>query len=535
MSQCGLGVAAFAGVLALASLPLPALAQQCEGNPPKGGKYITSAEIYIDLARRKPKSEDKIRLYNQAVEVLTQGFERQPENPRNYVMAGQAHIGLEEFESANGMWEQAESMWTCYHTELDSLRYDAWVRAFNLGIRYSNNDEIDKARDYFAAAYTVYDQLPQPIIQLASFYAREAQESADPEQADEARQKAIDLYRTALATLESPRLSDEDRAQYGHAAYFNLAQFLAFDERFDAAATAYEEFLSIDPDNATAKSNAAVVLMMAADQLADKAADMEEGEEKAAVEAQADGFRERASAHYADLVAREDLEAEEYHDIGVGLARARFYEGALVAFTHALDLEPYRASSLEQLGFVLFASEQYDSLTIVGAALVERYPLNMNNLAMLANAYRETEQSEKALVILQRREDLKVEIERLEMTSEEGVYLIQGVLLNIGLEPGAQIDLQFDLRDDGGEIAGSATRSFEAPEQGAAARIEVEIKSCRAVEVDEEARGRPGAVVDAEVSVEEQSLNSGQPVCVEVPVSGFTYTPVGPGEDATGT
>ncbi len=498
MSLRRLGVAAFAGVLGLASLPLPALAQQCEGNPPKGGKYVTSGELYMDRAGRTPKREDKIRLYNQAVEVLTQGFERQPENPRNYVMAGQAHIGLEEFESANGMWEQAESMWTCYHTELDSLRYDAWVRAFNLGIRYSNNDEIDKAKDYFAAAYTVYDQLPQPIIQLASFYAREAQESADPEQADEARQKAIDLYRTALATLESPRLSDEDRAQYGHAAYFNLAQFLAFDERFDAAATAYEEFLLIDPDNATAKSNAAVVLMMAADQLADKAADMEEGEEKAAVEAQANDFRERASAHYADLVAREDLEAEEYHDIGVGLARARFYEGALVAFTHALDLEPYRASSLEQLGFVLFASEQYDSLTIVGAALVERYPLSMNNLAMLANAYRETEQSEKALVILQRREDLKVEIERLEMTSEEGVYLIQGVLLNIGLEPGTQVNLQFDLRDDGGEIAGSATRSFEAPEQGAAARIEVEIKS-------------------------------------EVPVSGFTYTPVGPGEDATGT
>ncbi len=184
---------------------------------------------------------------------------------------------------------------------------------------------------------------------------------------------------------------------------------------------------------------------------------------------------------------------------------------------------------------MLFASGQYDSLTIVGAALVERYPLSMNNLAMLANAYRETEQSEKALVILQVREDLKVELQRLEMTSEEGVYLIQGVLLNIGLEPGTQVNLQFDLRDDGGEIAGSATRSFEAPEQGAAARIEVEIKSCRAVEVEEEARGRPGAVVDAEVSVEEQSLNSGQPVCVEVPVSGFTYTPVGPGEDATGT
>ena len=498
MSLRPLGVAAFAGVLGLASLPLPARAQQCEGNPPKGGKYVTSGELYMDMGMRNAKREDKIRLYNQAVEILTEGFEKQPENPRNYLMAGQAYIRLEEFETAAAMWEQAESMWTCYHTELDSLRYDAWVRAFNLGIRYSNTDEIDKAKHYFVGAYTVYDQLPQPIIQLASFYGREAQESTDPEQAHEARQKAIDLYRAALGTLESPRLSDEDRAQYGYVAHFNLAQFLAFEERYDAAATAYEDFLLIEPDNPTAKSNAAVVLTLAADQLADQAADMEEGEEKAALEAQANGFRDRASAHYENLLAREDLEADEYHEIGAGLARSRVYEGAVTAFTRALDLEPYRAGSLEQLGFVLFSSGQYDSLTIVGAALVERYPLSLNNLAMLANAYRETEQSEKALVILQRREALKVELEGLKMTSEEGVYLIQGVLLNIGLEPGAQVDLQFDLRDDVGEVAGSATRSFEAPEQGATARFEVEIES-------------------------------------EVPVSGFTYTPVGPSEDATGT
>ncbi len=496
------GVAAFAAGLALLSLPQQGAraqeSEECQGSRPRGGMWVASGELYMDRAARNPKREEKLKLYQQAVDILTEGFEKQPENPKNYVLAGQAYIGLGDYATADSLWAIAEEMWTCYDEEIDSLRYDAGVRAFNLGVRYMNAGEPERAVEYYEQAYTIYDELPQPLIQLATFYAKKAQETADPDTAAEARAKAIELYTQALGTLNSPRLSGEDRATYERATYFNLAQLLAFEDRFEEAAKAYEDYLRIAPDDATAKSNAAVVLTLAADQAEDQAAELEEGEERAALEAKAAELRARANVHYADLLARDDLSADDYHNIGAGLARSRDYEQAAAAFNKALELQPYRPNTLEQLGFVLYSAGRYDTLVAVAQKLVDRYPLNLNNLALVANAYRELEQPDSALKYLQLREDLKVELMRLELKQKDGGVAILGIIQNIGLEPGTPIHLEFQLRDDAGEVVATVDRTFEAPEQGVPARFSIEAET-------------------------------------ETAVSGFTYRLVETGGEATGT
>ena len=66
--------------MTLITLPAIARAQEgCVGDSPKGGMYATSAELYLSKARANPDPEDKANLYRQAIDVLRDGFERQPD------------------------------------------------------------------------------------------------------------------------------------------------------------------------------------------------------------------------------------------------------------------------------------------------------------------------------------------------------------------------------------------------------------------------------------------------------------------------
>jgi tetratricopeptide (TPR) repeat protein len=240
--------------LALAVTPLVAKAQECTGNKPKGGRYSTSAELYF---ARAPGSEDKEKLYQQALEVLEQGFERQPDNPRNYAMAGQAYAQLNRFEEANAAFTKAEEMWSCYGGYIDTLRFNAWVPAFNRGVQYNRQGDIEEAVASYRDAWTVYAKLPQPMLQVGGIYSNIAFQTQDAEARDAAYVEAIAAYKLALQALAGrpERLSPEDQQEFARAAGFNLAQMLAFQERYAEAVEAYEVYLELDPSNVDAMAN----------------------------------------------------------------------------------------------------------------------------------------------------------------------------------------------------------------------------------------------------------------------------------------
>jgi tetratricopeptide (TPR) repeat protein len=453
----------------LASVILPAIAtaQDCVGEKPRGGRYATSAELYLDRARRNPRPEDKANLYRQAVDVLVEGFEAQPDNPRNYVMAGQAYAGLRDYDAADAAYTRAVEMWSCYAGHVDTLRHTAWIPVFNRAVGYFRNGEIETAITEYHNAWTIYKGLPQPMLQLGIAYGNQALTAETGEARSELQQKAIESYGKALEVLAAgtPRLNEAQQQEYFRAAAFNMAQMLAFDERFEEAAHAYNMFLEHDPGNADAMSNAAVVITRAAMQASGQAAELEDGQEKEALLAKSDSLQEVANSYYRDLLSREDLEAPDYHNIGVGLLQIGLYEEAAVAFAKALEFGPYRMTSLEQLARVFFSAQRYDTLAVVAQTLVERYPLNLDNLALLANAYRELEQAENALAVLVQREALPAEVRGLDAEWQEGTYTITGHLANLAMEPDTPVELQFDFYDSFGELVGSETVTVTAPAQ----------------------------------------------------------------------
>ncbi len=472
-----------ATLLAILTLPEVGVAQDCKGKKPRGGTWATSAELYLQRARQNPRLEDKQRRYEQALEVLTEGFQKQPDNPRNYELAGQAYVGLGDYIGADSVWTMAEKMWTCYAGTLDTLRYDAWVRAFNRGVQYSNAGDTEKALASYEVAYQVYKKLPQPLLQTGAIFANKAIAASSAEEQRAAQEKAIEAYRMALQIMESPsqRLEDAEKQEYSRAATFNMAQMLAFQDRYKEAAEAYESFLRDDPENVDALTNAAVVLTRASQQATSEAELLEEGAQKTALLEEAEALREKANNYYGVLSRRDDLTADEYHNVGLGLNTIGMSAEAIRAFTKALDAQPYRPGSLAQLAFAVFSAQDYDSLAVVAAKLVERYPLNKNHMALLANAYRELNQPEKALEVLEKHEAMAVEIVELSLAAGEGSYTLTGYIHNISLEPGGQLELQFDFHGDDGEVLASENAGITLPEKETEAQFTVTTESSAAI------------------------------------------------------
>jgi hypothetical protein len=134
---------------------------------------------------------------------------------------------------------------------------------------------------------------------------------------------------------------------------------------------------------------------------------------------------------------------------------------------------------LEQLALALFQAQRYDSLVVVAQKLIERYPLDLNNMALLANAHRELDQRDEALAVLEQRDSLEVEVTELELEQAEegGEYTLSGELHNVKAAPNTPVQLVFDFYDDSGEVVASESVTVETPAQGERTEFSVSTES----------------------------------------------------------
>src|SRR5690606_15169113 len=148
------------------------------------------------------------------------------------------------------------------------------------------------------------------------------------------------------------------------------------------------------------------------------------GKLAAAIAAQ--GRAAEAQEMYNELLGRPDLDPATLMEIGVALFQAQDYPRAAQAFERVTQARPNARDAWYNLANALYAAESWQELVPVGERLIELDPLNYDASLILARAYRDSGQNEKALAELERMEAAPIKLQKLETRQGSNQTTVRG-------------------------------------------------------------------------------------------------------------
>jgi tetratricopeptide (TPR) repeat protein len=403
--------------------------------------------------------------FERALESALAAIERDPTNPRAYLVAGQAAAGAGRWVKADTMFARAQELYPRFAEQIEAEREEAWVMAYNTAVEALNTGDSQAALDHFRGADLLYQRRPEARLMVAALHAQ----AGDTDQ-------AITAYRGVLEILdigppeEAPEEQLEAWADTRQAATFNLANLLAQQERFAEAADLLTDYLDRAPD-----AEGRMQAMTA----------------RATFLAQA-GRAAEAEALYEELLTRDDLGHHEHLQIGIGLFTAGDYERAAESFARSAQLNPYSRDAHLNLVQSLYTAaadleqepqtpardrrlhEMYDGLVEAAERVREFDPLNRDLLSFTLRAYQakaDISPAAEAQRLRTRSQEVfrafqqqPYEVSNLAIgTAGAGTSRIEGTLVNLAGTPGQEVGLRFTVLDINGNTLDTGTAPVTLP------------------------------------------------------------------------
>jgi Flp pilus assembly protein TadD len=476
-------------VLALLGAVLSACATAGAGDPavvgerPRDDADTRQAGVYIAQASLM-EGDEALRTFERALASALSAIERDPTNPRAFLLAGQAAIGAREWEQADTMLIRAKELHPGFADQIRAEREEGWVIAYNLGAEAMSAGEMAAALESFSAADRLFQERPEARMALAILYANEGNTS-----------EAIRAYRGALEILAQPTPEGIDEEQLAgwetdrQMIVFNLANLLAQEERYGEAADELDQFL---------RGSGADL---------DRETQLQALTARAAFLAQA-GRADEAEGIYGELLDRPDLGADQHFQIGIGLFNAGEYERAAESFATAARLNPHSRDAHLNLVQSLYTAaldleqepqtaqrdarlrEMYEELLAAADRVGEFDPLNRNLLSFRLRAYRakadlapqaEADQlMRRSQEVFRQYQQQEYEVADITMAQEPGDRArIEGVLTNLSGTPGQRVGLRFTILDADGNALDTATADVTVPGVEEATRFSTSVSTAR--------------------------------------------------------
>jgi tetratricopeptide (TPR) repeat protein len=448
---------------------------EATGPSPRENEATRAASVHLVQAGLA-EGEEAEALFQEALTDALTAVEQMPDNPKSYLVAGQAAAGLHQWVRADTMFQRAVDLYPEYEEQIVVEREQAWADAYNMGAEALNQGDLDRALAMFEGADRLYQGRPEAKLALGSVYVNRGNTEA-----------AAEAYLGALEVLsgEPPaEMTEEQAASWAESrrvAAFNAAQLLAQTGDFERAAQTLQSFLDqyeagLDAETALQARTALAGFLAQA------------------------GDAEAAEAMYEEILNRTDLTANEYFQAGIGFFNTSDYARAAEAFSAAAELNPYsrdaylnlvqalysQALELEEMEETPERNEELEALyrRILDAAdeVRELDPLNRNVVSFMLRAYRSladlAEQGE-AQQLTERTQELFREYQNQSFDISDIQIAIQGddtarvtgSLGNLAASAGEPVVLRFELLDEQGQIIDDATVTVTTPEQGAATQF----------------------------------------------------------------
>jgi len=395
-----------------------------EGNRPRDTSFTQTAQLFLVQAQGT-ETPDPAR-YQQVLDAANQAIEEDSLNPLGYRLAGEAYVGLGDYEQADAMLDMAEELHPPYGEELNIVRENSWVVAYNEAIPALQSEDTDAAIGHFENANAIFGGRPEALLQLGSLYERSGQTD-----------KALEAYQSVVDLTGGPRLAQQDSAtqadwqEQEEIAAFNLAQGYARAERYPEALTAYESYLGRNPDNIAVTSNMASTLALM-------------------------GMADSANAVYEGLMSRPGMGSRDLFVVGIGLYNAENYSQAAEAFKRSLAINNMSRDAAFNYAQSLFLAEQFENLDTAARHLMELDPNNPSAYLLAGQGLLNMEQTEEAIEISNISETLPFEVVRPALQPVQGGGAnLSGAIRNKSLDEGSVVTLRFHFTTDAGIDAGT--------------------------------------------------------------------------------
>jgi tetratricopeptide (TPR) repeat protein len=405
-----------------------------EGVRPRENSHTRAADLALAQAQSTTDEEEIQQRYTEALQAALEGLEADPENPKSYLQAGQAYIGLNDYVGADSMLTRAEELHPRYILETEAWRERGWVNAYNEAIVPMNNGEMEAAAELFQQAVDIYGGRPEALLQLGAVYSQ-------LDRTDE----AVAAFREAMRILEDSKeeqLADTANAgiweQHWEIATSGLGQVLSYAGRNQEAADLYGQLLEEDPTN-TANLGA----------LANNLSEL--------------GMADSVQALYDKLLSDPNLGERDFFNAGVGLYQIENYDLAAEAFRRAANMNPFNRDARLNLAQTLSIAEKFEELIPAARDLLAVDPRNALGWIFLTRALSETGQTEAANETFNEYQAIGYEVEELSVRpGPEGGAMISGAVKNVSLEPGTTVALRFHLGGTEGTEVGTVDIQVQA-------------------------------------------------------------------------
>jgi tetratricopeptide (TPR) repeat protein len=454
--------------------PATAVAQR-----PSKNLWINTAELELGRAVKNARPEEQAKLFERAMENARMAVEKDADTSRSWFVLGRVQAAMGNLAAADSAFDKAEQMWPEYVKETDDERLRAYAEAFRTGSAALQANDLATAVTKLEGARAIYSKHPVALLNLAIAYSRQNE-----------REKAIGAFQDALKILRDPAakgaIKPEEAkqwAQWEEDVSRDLAQALAFANRNEEAVQAYEAYLATHPENVTMRSNLAVVYSRM-------------------------GKTAEAAKVYNDLL-NQDLSADEFLSVGMGLRRAQQLDQATKAFEKSIAKNPNQQEAYYNLAYSVWETIQpledalatakpadktamtnqlrpmYEKMLQAAGKAREFDPANRNVFALLQNAYRgmaaittpvakANEVRMKIPPLMTDYEALPFQIAGITPDVQDKKVKLTGTMVNVKTPKGQPMKIRLSVLSPAGAELATKEVSVAAPEAEADAEFTAE-------------------------------------------------------------
>lgn len=367
--------------------------------------------------------------FEQALTRVQLALKQNEEDPVAYWLAGRAHIGLDDYAEADSMLSRFSEMKPGCANLVSAARQNAWIRAYNSGIRAYRDGGDSLALEKFEKANVIHED------------ARALNNAALLHQQRQNFERAESLYRRSIEVAQD--------TQQVRAAHINLAELVRSQDRLDEALDLYATYLGQHPDDVTANINFAVALRTAAGQDSARAS-----------------LADSASAVFDRLLERDDLSFTEWFNVGLGLMRSQSYEGAKLAFQKARDLQPFDKPSMQNLVEIHRVTGTVSEAASLADTLVNWYPYEKGLYRTYIQVLDNQGRTQRVQQLLPQIQNLPLNFSQLDMIQQsENHYVVRGQV-EPGSRAGQTVTVPFEFLDASGNVITTKEATIDVPAEG---------------------------------------------------------------------